>query len=195
MNSKCLFVCLMVCVPILMGTKGCGENSTGNNKTAFEEQAATERNQANLFAKQPPPRLSWSLERDNLIKRFKLQNDRAVNFYMYVFIEGVGEPIGYYQVNKVSSVDSQLTNTAQVVNPSDLPGGYVLPSPAEDGSYGTNGSGIFGFTPEDIYIEHNMKYIVSTIPLAFTKPVPMLAIVNSDNAKAALDASKKAMKE
>ncbi len=29
---------------------------------------------------------------------------------------------------------------------------------------------MFGFTPNDIYIEHNMQYIVSTVPLAFNKP-------------------------
>lgn len=164
------------------------------NETALNEQAATEMNQRGLFATQPPPRLTWSLERDNLIKRFKLQNDRAVNFYMYVFIEGVGDPIGYYMVNKVSSVNSQLTNTSQIVYNGISGGGYsVLPSPAEDGSYGDNGDGVFGFTPEDAYLEHNMKYIVSTIPLTFAKPVQRLAVVNTDEAKAILEKSKKAM--
>ena len=186
----------IVGVVIVVVTSTCDiKNRTSENRTAFIEQAATEKNQAELFRKQPPPHLSWSLERDNLTKRFKLQNDRSVMFFMYIFIEGVGEPIGYYQVNKVSSVDSQLTNTAQVVNPGDVPGGYVLPSPAEDGSYGTNGNGVFGFTPEDIYIEHNMKYIVSTIPLSFSKPVSLLAIVNSEAAKGWLEVSKKVMKE
>lgn len=100
---------------------------------------------------------------------------------MYVFIEGVQDPIGYYQVNKVSSVNSQLTNDMQVVAVPMTGGGYtyqVLPSPAEDGSYGTNGDGVFGFTPDDIYIEHNMKYIVSTVPLSFTKPVNRLTVIS-----------------
>ena len=104
---------------------------------------------------------------------------------MYVFIEGIDHPVGYYLVNKVSSVDSQLTNTMQI-----MPNGHVLPSPAEDGSYGTNGNGVFGFTPDDAYIEHNMKYIVSTIPLTFVKEVPQLAIINSDLAKKLLQKSK-----
>jgi hypothetical protein len=137
------------------------------NKSAKDEQARTELNQRDLLAKQPPPRISWSLERDNLIKRFKLMNDRTIMFYMYLFIEGQSAPIGYYQVNKVSSVDSQLTNTEQIVDSSRYSHELVLPSPAEDGSYGTNGNGVFGFTPEDVYIEHNLKYIVSTIPLNF----------------------------
>lgn len=167
------------------------------NKTAIEEQARTEANQRGLLATQPPPTLSWSMERDNLIKRFKLMNDRAVSFYMYVFIEGVGDPVGYYLVNKISSVDSQLTNPEQIVVNCDGGTGcshQVLPSPAEDGSYGTNGAGVFGFTPEDAYIEHNMKYITSTIPLTFAKPVQRLAVINTEEAKSLLARSKNAMR-
>ncbi len=162
---------------------GCEPGKVANNTTALDEQVETEINQKNLFKVQPPPKISWSLERDNLIKRFRLQNDRTVMFYMYVFIEGDRRPIGYYQVNKVSSVNSQLTNTEQIVNP----GGTAhyayttLPSPAEDGSYGTNGDGVFGFTPNDIYIEHNMKYIASTVPLSFPdKPFLLTSISVKD---------------
>jgi hypothetical protein len=169
------------------------------NTSALDEQAHTENNQRDLMRKQPPPTISWSLERDNLIKRFKLQNDRAVMFYMYVFIEGVAQPIGYYQVNKVSSVNSQLTNTMQIISgrgyENNLPpdAAIAIPSPAEDGSYGTNGDAIFGFTPEGIYIETNMKYITSTVPLNFQKPVNRLAIITTDEAKQMLANSKKAM--
>ena len=113
-------------------------------------------------------------------------------FYMYVFIEGVADPIGYYQVNKVSSVNSQLTNTSQIVWSHNT--AQRSPSPAEDGSYGTNGDGVFGFTPEDIYIETNMKYITSTVPLNFTKPVNRLAIVTTDGTPKLLEISKNAMK-
>lgn len=165
----------------------CIETTTANT-SALEEQAKTEMNQKDLNLAQPAPKISWSLERDNLIKRFKLQNDRSVMFYMYVFIEGISDPVGYYQVNKVSSVNSQLTNTEQIItysspNHGDGWGQHVLPSPAEDGSYGTNGDAVFGFTPEDIYIEHNMKYIVSSVPLRFTKPVNRLTIINVETQK------------
>lgn len=185
-------VFILLCAFTLLTSESCDNSKITNNTTALDEQVETEKNQKNLFSVQPPPKLSWSLERDNLTKRFKLQNDRTVNFFMYIFIEGVSEPIGYYQVNKVSSVNSQLTNTEQIVW---IPNhGYVtLPSPAEDGSYGTNGDGIFGFTPEDIYIESNMKYITSTVPLTFKKPVTLLAIINTPEAKQMLEASKKAM--
>lgn len=156
------------------------------NVTAKDEQAHTEINQQRLLAVQPPPDITWSLERDNLIKRFKLQNDRSTSFYMYVFIEGIADPIGYYQVNKVSSVNSQLTNPLQILNDphgSLDAGSVLLPSPDEDGSYGENGNGVFGFTPEDIYVEHNMKYIVSTVPLSFTKPVNRLTVITVETQK------------
>ncbi len=169
---------------LLFMLQSCSEQI--ENRTAVLEQAKTESNQSGLLATQPPPHLSWSLERDNLIKRFKLQNDRTVMFYMYIFIEGISQPIGYYQVNKVSSVNSQLTNTMQMVDDphgSMEAGSCILPSPAEDGSYGTNGDGIFGFTPEDIYIEHNMHYIVSTVPLSFRESVNRLVIINVDTEK------------
>lgn len=148
------------------------------NTSAQDEQAKTEVNQQGLNSIQPPPRITWSLERDNLIRRFKLQNDRTVMFYMYLFIEGFSEPIGYYQVNKVSSVNSQLTNPMQSIYIGQHSGSVVLPSPAEDGSYGTNGDAVFGFTPEEIYIEHNMKYVVSTVPLSFRNPVNKLTVIN-----------------
>jgi len=147
-----------------------------DQNTATKEQELTETNQKQLLLNQPPPRISWSMERDNLIKRFKLMNDRSVMFYMYIFIEGNAEPVGYYQVNKVSSVNSQLTNTEQVYA-SNASWGITLPSPAEDGSYGSNGDDVFGFTPEGIYIEHNMHYIVSTVPLSFRNvPIKLTTI-------------------
>ena len=181
---KIILLSVILLIPVFFAS--CVERTLQNN-TAKEEQEHTELNQRNLNATQPPPDISWSLERDNLIKRFKLQNDRSIMFYMYIFVEGVAQPIGYYQVNKVSSVNSQLTNTEQIVFPERYRGQFheplVLPSPAEDGSYGTNGDAVFGFTPEEIYIEHNMHYVVSTIPLHFQSPVNKLTVINVETEK------------
>ncbi len=181
---KIILLSVILLIPVFFSS--CVERTLQNN-TAKEEQEHTELNQRNLNATQPPPDISWSLERDNLIKRFKLQNDRSIMFYMYIFVEGVAQPIGYYQVNKVSSVNSQLTNTEQIVFPERYKGQLdeplVLPSPAEDGSYGTNGDAVFGFTPEEIYIEHNMHYVVSTIPLHFQSPVNKLTVINVETEK------------
>lgn len=190
---------ILFLLSIVLVFTACGERTEQNN-TAKEEQKHTEENQAHLNEVQPAPDVTWSLERDNLIKRFKLQNDRSVMMYMYVFIEGVGTPIGYYLVNKVSSVNSQLTNPEQLVRPNS--GGisgdsrytrYNLPSPAEDGSYGTNGDAVFGFTPDGLYMEHNLKYITSTAPLAFVD-VPQIGKISieiADELRAKLDAIEK----
>jgi hypothetical protein len=169
---------LILALPILLFVfMACDRVS--DNKSAMDEQAHVEKNQQGLNKVQPSPTIQWSMERDNLIKRFKMMNDRGIFFYMYIFIEGFADPVGYYQVNKVSSVNSQLTATQQVIQPFPTRhDGYVIESPAEDGSYGSNGNGVFGFTPDDIYIEHNMKYIVSTVPLSFTKPVNKLTVIS-----------------
>jgi hypothetical protein len=53
-----------------------------------------------------------------------------------LFIEGSSEPIvGYYQVNKVSSVNSQLTNTGRSKKNSGYDWVIIQPyqAPAEDG--------------------------------------------------------------
>lgn len=52
---------------------------------------------------------------------------------------------------------------------------------------------MFGFTPEDIYIQSNMKYITATVPLTFSKPVTRLAVINTDEARQLLEQSKRAM--
>lgn len=177
----------------------CKEQNT-ENQTAIKEQEHTENNQSRLNQNQPLPNITWSMERDNLIKLKKLQNDRTVTFFMYVFIEGISDPIGYYQVNKVSSVNSQLSNPEQIISGrsigNNLPNemAIAIPSPSEDGSYGTNGDAVFGFTPEDICIETNMKFICATVPLHFSKPVNRLAIIDTDQAKQLLEISKNAMK-
>jgi hypothetical protein len=176
---------LLVALTFLLTiTISCKEGGV-QNKSALLEQEHTEQNQTNLNKLQPAPTITWSLERDNLIKRFRLQNDRSVMFYMYVFIEGVSQPIGYYQVNKVSSVNSQLTNPEQIIKNSGYESGSysVISSPAEDGSYGTNGDAVFGFTPEEIYLEHNLKYIVATVPLHFQQPVNKLTVINVETEK------------
>jgi len=183
MNIRKILVPLCIVTILLLTAEQCQTNPP--NTTAHSEQAHTEMNQRTLLQNQPPPDITWSLERDNLIKRFKLENDRSVLFYMYIFIEGLGEPIGYYQVNKIGSVNSQLTNPEQLINGDygQYNGDFVVQSPAEDGSYGSNGDGVFGFTPEEIYIEHNMKYIASTVPLTFQKPVNKLTIINVETEK------------
>jgi hypothetical protein len=177
---------------VLLSSSSCNDGRPSNT-SAEDEQAHTELNQRNLNKSQPAPTVTWSMERDNLIKLKKLQNDRSINFFMYIFIEGIADPVGYYQVNKVSSVNSQLTNPQQIISSGTSQDDMVIESPSEDGSYGTNGDAVFGFTPEDVCVETNMKFICATVPLTFRKPVNRLAIITTDEAKQILDHSKQIM--
>jgi hypothetical protein len=184
---------------VLCTAEECNDGQKVVNISSMQEQDHTELNQRDLLKNQPLPTITWSMERDNLIKLKKLQNDRTINFFMYIFIEGVPQPIGYYQVNKVSSVNSQLSNPQQIITGHDnnhmrAGSSAVIDSPSEDGSYGTNGDAVFGFTPEGICIQTNMHYITSTVPLNFQTKVICLAIINTIEAKHLLDASIKAMK-
>lgn len=182
---------MLITLVIISLTASKCEEDYPRNTSALKEQAHTEENQRTLMENQPLPSISWSMERDNLIKLKKLQNDRTINFFVYVFNEGVANPIGYYQVNKLSSVNSQLSCPEQIIK-TGLSSGYatnVISSPSEDGSYGTNGDAVFGFTPEGVCIQTNMHYISSSVPINFpTQPV-LFGVITTDQAKALLQHS------
>jgi len=55
-----------------------------------------------------------------------------------------------------------LTNPEQVIYQH---ASHVVSSPAEDGSYGTNGDAIFFFTTEGVYVEWRGDYMLCDQPL------------------------------
>lgn len=141
-------------------------NSCENNSTAKVEQRKTEKNQKQLLEVQPPVQLDWSLERDQINKRTILWNEPNKVAYLYVL--SYGKILGYYVIKgKVSSVNSQITNPEQMVRNHSA----TLPSPAEDGSYGSNGDGIFTFLTDGTYLETNCQYILMDKPLKLKTPV------------------------
>lgn len=185
MFKKISLVWGMALLFFLTTAESCESTSSTDNTTAKEEQAHTEKNQAQLNRAQPAPSLTWSLERYNLSRRFLLQNDRTVQMYFYIWNEGVPTPIGYFIIDKVSSVNSQLTNPDQLVRGVGSGEGwhgqdFVLPSPAEDGSYGSNGDGVFGFTDFSGYIETNMHYTVTTFPVLQWSEVAFLGKIQTE---------------
>lgn len=170
---KYLGLALIVCAV------GCGSTAT---RTANLEQEQTEKNQSALFRKQPPVRLDWSLERENINKRTELWNDPAK--VSYIYLVNYGKVMAFYPVKgKVSSVNSQITNSDQLATAwlSSRSGtvGHsvdgVLPSPAEDGSYGTNGDAVFFFTTDGTYVEWMGDYMLCDKPLKLSTP-PELTI-------------------
>ena len=159
-------------VALLIGAtfvlSGCSAADTSNTgSTSQIEQNLTEKNQTTLLKNQPPPKLDWSLERENLIKRTNLWND--ANKISYIYLISYGKVMSFYTIKgKVSSVNSQLTNTEQIKTPSDYTQtgwAVTLPSPSEDGSYGTNGDAVFFFTTEGAYVEWRGDYMLADQPL------------------------------
>lgn len=151
------------------------------------EQKLTEKNQQGLIKATQPPTLQGSLERENLIRRYDFMNDRDKMFYVYLFSKG--EVVSFFVAKgKTSSVNSRLTQEEQIVaDPRCIDKGYsgessrgmdvecykTVGSPQLDGSYGSNGDGIFFYTTEGAYVEWNEEYLVSDFPLKITTPVAL----------------------
>lgn len=145
-------------------------------KSAMFEMRLTEKNQVHLVKKRPPFTMEDSLERKNLIRRYKYLNDADNRHHVYLLSHD-GKVIDHsVATGKVSSVNSKLTNDKQIVRaPGCEPyqGGEgacfkVLQSPQMDGSYGTNGAAIFWFDVDGHYHEWNGLYYVSEQPLDVT---------------------------
>jgi len=147
---------------------GCLETTDATGGvSAKTEQALTEQNQQRLLDAQPPAKLDWSLERDNINRRTNLWNDE--NKVSYIYLIDYGKVMAFYVIKgKVSSVNSQITNPEQIVDRYE--GDVVIPSPAEDGSYGTNGDAIYFFTTDGVYVEWAGDYMLADQPLQLSTP-------------------------
>lgn len=162
------------------------------------EQMQTEANQKLLINNQPPPQITRSLERENIIRRLELLNDQNKVFYVYLLSHG--KVMTFFTAKgKVSSVNSYLTSFSQVVeNQECLKRAYKstsyngniagddratssgcyfqMEAPDLDGTYGTNGEAIFFFTTEGAYVEWNGEYMTSDAPLQLTTPVELVSV-------------------
>lgn len=145
---------------------------TSNVNTLAREAAITEVQQRKHMIATPPPVLENSVERANLIARLTTFNNP--DKMSYIYLTSFGKVMAFYTIKgKVSSVNSMLTTTVQMV---DWMGRqcssrdssytcYPVPSPDLDGSYGSNGDAIFFFTTEGAYVEWNGEYMLADQPL------------------------------
>lgn len=172
-------------------------NDTGNDisnvtvGSSYQyEIKVTEKNQMGLVKAQPPFQMDSSLERANLIERYKYLNDRTNTHHVYAYTES-GQVMGYWVAQgKVSSVNSKLTNDAQIVQApahaehdqiGDGDEYFTVESPQMDGSYGSNGDAIFFFTTSGKYVEYNGKYIVSEEPMNIQSQVVLTQETGDDD--------------
>ena len=172
---KKLFILPVLLIGIVLMGSGCDLDSGTGGDTAKIEQALTEQNQATLLANQPPMQLEWSLERENINRRTELWNDE--NKVSYIYLISYGRVMSFYTIlGKVSSVNSQITNPNQIVDRYE--GDVVIDSPAEDGSYGTNGDGIFFFTTDGVYVEWAGEYMLADEPLQLSTQPELIRVID-----------------
>ena len=165
MRMRKLIVAICLVGVFSLGNSGC------ERSTSATEQRITERNQKVLLANQPPVSLEWSLERKNINRRTTLWND--ANKVSYIYLVSFGKVMAFYSIKgKVSSVNSQITNPMQRGY-----NGNPMPSPAEDGSYGTNGDGVFFFTTDGTYVEWAGEYMLADKPLKLSTPPALVRTI------------------
>jgi len=163
-----LSFCAGMCALCLVIT-ACGE---GTQSSQREEMELTEKNHQRLRAAVPEPQLQTSLERTQLKKRLERFNQEQKISYIYLISHG--RVMAYYAIKgKVSSVNSFLTTPDQVIwaqrGTSTSYSPQVVASPDLDGSYGSNGNGVFFFTADDIYVEWNGEFLLSDRPLRMSQ--------------------------
>ncbi|MCP4393167.1 MAG: hypothetical protein GY804_02715 [Alphaproteobacteria bacterium] len=133
-----------------------------------QELAVTEKSQRHFNGVQPPEQMDWSLEREQILERNRRWNNPNKLSYIYLFSE-MGQIIAYLPIKgKVSSVNSKLTATNQIVyydNSYEDSVNGIVESPAMDGSYGTNGDAIFFFLTDGTYMEWASPYLLSDNPV------------------------------
>lgn len=119
----------------------------------------------------PVDQMKHSLERDNLKARLLRFNKPDKIGYLYVM--SFGKFVGYYAVKgKISSTQSQLTNTVQTWD-SGSGADTVGESVGDDGSFGENEGGdrgVFFFTTTGVLVETTLDWIYSDSPLTIDVP-------------------------
>lgn len=177
------FLLIIVTIFMLLAFAGCEYVEPTGAKA--DTQTALE-NADNLQSNQPTPTdIDYSLERYNLIRRTYWVNGQREKAnalpceiekplgYIVLFGES-GTVIGSFVVDgKVSSLNSFLTPDSEYF---ELvyggTGKYYNDWLADvDGSYGTNDTGIFFFTPDGKYIEWTGTYLYSDIPFEVDNPI------------------------
>lgn len=190
--KKIIAILLSLTVILALGSMlvGCDETTISGAKA---DTKTTIDNANKLQENQPTPTdIDYSLERYNLIRRAYWVNGQREKantlpcevtkpLGYIVLLTNSGGVVGSFIVDgKVSSLNSFLTPDSEY---------YEYNTGASttchnrwladvDGSYGTNDSGIFFFTPDGKYLEWTGSYLYSDIP--FTVDTPIVTIKSED---------------
>lgn len=190
MKTK-IIICLVAVLLICACFVSCDDlyQADGSVQDKLNQKEAANEIQAN----QPTPTdLEYSLERYNLIRRaywVNGQREKAMSLPCeiqrplgYIILFSGNTVVGRFEVDgKVSSLNSFLTPDSDYYEYSGSSSSYKNNWLADvDGSYGSNDSGIFFFTPDGKYIEWTGTYLYSDIPFIVENPVVSVAGGNTN---------------
>lgn len=181
-----VILCIVLCLTFATLSLGCGQQPVSGSK---QDTNNTIDIANKLQTNQPTPSdIDYSLERYNLIRRAYWVNGQREKAnalpceiekplgYIVLFAGNV--VVGKFVVDgKVSSLNSYLTPDSEYYELDDGTS-YVRHNnwlADVDGSYGSNDSGIFFFTPDGKYVEWTGDYLYSDIPFEISAPVLTVA--------------------
>lgn len=164
---------LLLVLILAFGLVGC--IGTDENNSTVTAQKANEESITDLIKNDQLPRITKSLERENLKRRIEFINQPDNIGYLYLLSQN-GQLIKEVQVlGKVSSLNSFLTPNYIEVRIGN--GGVQNIEQADlDGTWGENVDGIFWFTAEGVYQEWSGLYFYSAERMTFTTPPVLIEI-------------------
>lgn len=154
-------------------------DSGGAFDNSVQDQATGQQNAdtGRLIQTQPPPSIKYSVERQNLVQRYKIFSDK--NKVSYIALTTMNGAVVYTGTvkGKISATSSQLTpsDRMQCANGDHEVSCATIQMPEPDGSWATNGAGIFWFDDLGVYHEWNGTYLTADAPFTLTTP-PLLSI-------------------
>lgn len=156
--SLCLFV-LSSCDPT-----GGGANQTNATSSTSSVSTDTTASICN--------NVQYKLACQSIVRRYQYLNDSNKYGYFYGFVQGVDHPIIEYVVQGSVFPTSDLVSNPNYQEACNSAGtgacSVVLDKQQPDGTYGTNGNGMFGWRADGAYFEWDGPYAYSETPLSFT---------------------------
>ena len=179
---KKILVILMSLI-LMIGLVGCGEYVEVEPSSFEVSGQANEEAVKTIINNDTLPKITRSLERENIKRRVEFINQPDRIGYLYLLSQN-GQLIKEVQVlGKVSSLNSYLTPMEQVdwyrkdlgEYNGDVP--IITQAPDLDGTYGENSDGVFWFTADGVYQEWSGLYFYSSERMTFTTQ-PLLMELN-----------------
>lgn len=178
---------IVVGLILLITLTGCDYEAPAVEQSSYEQSIkANEESAKAIISSDTLPKLTRSLERENIKRRLEFINQPDNVGYLYL-ISANGQLIREIQVlGKVSSLNSYLTPMEQIEWFNKDLGEYwgdvpiVTSAPDLDGTYGENDNGIFWFDMNGIYGEWNGLYQYSSQRMTFTTQPLLIENIEED---------------